>query len=404
MAHRRRLQAYLAVLATVSALRGSSGEPGAGASEAVAAWLASHVKTLTRPVSTYHYAMRTRIGLPAEGPVPTGFDPSVYLGIKIPRYWDLSLQPHPFSTASGLYVSTDPVIARGFGGSGDVWAMIEVVLQSGFRFVDVRIAGDRLADGEKLPPPIRRVLSAGGCEVQFAQTLVIAQESRNCREIAVHVMRQLHVDGILYNFPAKRLNPCPARPEGAFIVVDSAGVRLDTARVFVAESRAPGRESVHDMFVRAREAGSHLPLPWPDLHGEIDGPQTSAWMKDHIFGCGGYAEDQFLAPDSAPSAESLYRSAKALRDAGNLAASLEAYRAVLAADPILPPHSTTSRGFAQPVPTQPSAIPPKPSCSPHIWSTSHTINFAALPVASTPSCTRFTHLIPSPPLSRPTAS
>src|SRR5579872_184938 len=324
--------AALGILLAAHMTRASGGEAPDALSEAVAAWLKPRVKLLSRELDVYHYAMRTRIGLPGHGPPPGDFDPTPYLQMKVPRYWDLSLEVHPFSTASGLYVASDPVIARAFGGSGDVWAMIELVLKPGFRFVDVRGAEGAAADEARLPAALRSPLAAAGCDVQFAQTLLVAQEVRECRALAVKVLRSLQVDGILYEFPSKNFEPCRERPPGGFIVVSPDGYVASRTRVFVTESESSERLRIQDLFARAHEAGSRLTPPWPGLPSAPQA-QMVPWIRQNIFGCGNYPEDRVYHGEKADSAAALYGAAAALAKSDRIGDAVEAYRAVLNIDP-----------------------------------------------------------------------
>ena len=163
--------------------------------------------------------MRERIGLSAAGPAPVGFAPRQYVDMKIGRYWDLNIPAQEGATASGFYVATDPVISRAFGGTGNVWSMIEVVLGKGFRFVDVRRWPDKRAESQKFPPELQAVLRQAGCGVRFPVTLLITLESQSCRQIAVRVANILHADGILQDFPAKSMEPCPDRVQGGLRIV-----------------------------------------------------------------------------------------------------------------------------------------------------------------------------------------
>jgi hypothetical protein len=261
----------------------------------VARALGSRVQALARPVHTYHYLVRHRLGLPAEGyvaPDHPGVDP--YLRMKVARYWDLSLPTRPYATASGLYLATDPVISRAFGGVGDVWAMIQVPLAAGFRYVDVRrSAGGRAGQG-MLPPAVRRDLAGRGCEVEYADTLLIALESSACRSEAVRVLQQLGVQGILYDFQRRRFSGCEQRPQGGFIVLDAGA--LGPAKLFVKDSAldaaSEDRAVIREIFRRAREAGSRRVPPWPEMGGAPPRADVDRWMATHLFGCGPYPEDR----------------------------------------------------------------------------------------------------------------
>lgn len=263
---------------------------------AIVEHLASSVHALSRPVYTYHYAMRTRMGLGAAGYVPPDTDRAwQYVTMKIGRYWDLSLPTHPNATVSGLYVGTDPVISRAFGGVADVWGMVQLVLDSGFRFIDVRRGLDAGQRGDKLPQAIRDALTATGCNAPYADVLLTFLESDACRAVAVEVMKHLRVDGILYSFQRYAFPECPDRADGGFIVVNAAAARPELARIFVTDTADDAatidRLRVRELFVRARRAGSRRLPPWPNLANDAPPPDVDRWMREHLFGCGAHVED-----------------------------------------------------------------------------------------------------------------
>lgn len=297
-----------------------------------------YVKALTRDVYTYHYVTRDRLGLPREGPARVD-DPRLpgYVRAKVDRYWDLSLPTHPDAMVSGLYVGTDPVATRAYGGTGAIWALVQVVLKSGFRFVDVRNEGWRVQHPvrRRLPADLSAQLEALGCATDSPSWLLTALESASCREQAVRILRELDVDGILYNFPNVPFTSCPARPDGAFIVVRPGTVRFDRLALFTRwtsgeDAGVPERLMIQDLFRRAREAGSRRFPLWPELPAArpeaVDG-----WMREHLFGCGDYPEDRL--PVEASTADGDFRTARMLAEDGDLTRAIVFYRRVLQRDP-----------------------------------------------------------------------
>jgi hypothetical protein len=299
---RRHGSILLACLALLGA-----GHAGAGELPAVTDALRATVKSLSRPTFTYHYAIRHRLQLPEGYVAPDIAAQRSYLLMKVGRYWDLGLPVNPYATASGLYVGTDPIIPRAFGGVGDVWSMIELVLPVGFRYVDVRRRDDRPAAEQKFAPEVVAQLARAGCDAEYPETLVIGLESAPCREIAVRALRALDVDGILYRFQRTRFRACGERPEGGFIVLKPASIAVDT-RLFTAESAPDAaladRLRIRELFRLAREAGSRREIPWPDLPGGPARDEVVAWMHTHLFGCGDYPEDRL------PEASALKSSAR----------------------------------------------------------------------------------------------
>jgi tetratricopeptide (TPR) repeat protein len=264
----------------------------------IAPLLRPYVKTLSRPIHTYHYATRQRMGLP-EGPVAPD-DPVLrtYLQQKFTRYWDLSLEPAEGSMVSGLYMAFDPVASRAYGGVGDGWGLVQIPLGKGFSVVDVRLWGDERDKAKRLPADVQEKLRQRGCNAQTAATLLTMMESRACREIAVRTMTELDVDGILYTFPVANYTNCPERPNGALILFRPEAVDLPHVRVFTHESPADAmigeRRTIRDLFERAQQAGSVRTPPWPELASIPVPAAMEPWMKEHLFGCGTYLEDRII--------------------------------------------------------------------------------------------------------------
>jgi hypothetical protein len=272
----------------------------------VAGVLRPYVKTLSRPLYTWTYNPRQKIGLAAEGAVEPD-DPALgrYLQSRFARFWDLALEVHPYSMASGLYVAADPVASRAFGGVGDHnWSLAQVVLDRGFRFVDVRTYGDERDATLRFPPETAAALAAAGCDARLPGPLLTMLESSACRAIAVRTLADLDVDGILYDFRSAPLAGCGSRPPGAFILVRAEAVELTRAQVFTAQAPADGaavedRLRIRDLFVRAHQAGSLRTPPWPELEGVPPPADMEAWMRESLLGCGGHAEDALPDPRGA---------------------------------------------------------------------------------------------------------
>ena len=276
-----------------------------------------YVKTLTRPVYVWHYAMRGRLGVTPAGYIPPdAAELESYLDGRFGRYWDLSLTPHEDATVSGLYVAADPVASRAWGGVGNGWAMVQLVLPRGFRFVDVRpprVGGQPAG----FAPDVVARLTAAGCDAASPAELLTMLESIACRHAAVRTMVDLDVDGILYDWLSRQLAGCPDRPQGAFLLVREEAVDLLQARLFVHETAPPAgpdeaaadRRRVQALFVVAQQAGATRPAIWPDLPAEPAPEELRSWMAEHLFGCGGHAEDAL--PEAAADAVAQGRAAVA---------------------------------------------------------------------------------------------
>ncbi len=277
---------------------------GGQAASPVAAALQLRLRVLSRPVYTFHYAPRARIGLPPSGYAAPD-DPLLpaFLRGKVERYWDLSQPTAAGAAASGLWAGIDPVAGRHFGGVGDGWALAQITLPAGFRFLEVR-EGSAGHPDPGFPPEARRALAEAGCAVGHPAALLMQAESPACRHIAVRVLRELGVEGLLGSFPCTRFATCGQRSEGVFVLLDPASVAPDRVRLLTRDLRtgdaaADDRLRIQDLFARAREVGSERPLPWPELAAAPPPAGMEAWMREHLLGCGDWAEDGLFTAPSA---------------------------------------------------------------------------------------------------------
>jgi hypothetical protein len=260
-----------------------------------ATWLRPYVKSLSRAIDVYHYGYRPLMGISAEGPVQVDAAfREAYLQKRLSRFWDPDLATRPYSMASGLFASIDPVIGRTFGGIGDAWAMFALTFKKGFRFIDVRGSSD--GQPERFSEPMRAHLTAAGCSADSVAVLLTGVESPACREIALKTVRALNLDAILYSYQGFEFEGCARRSTGAFIVLRTSAIERS---VMLTNDAPPPKEAspdhlvVRDLYARARKVGSMQPIPWPVLEGQTPPPDMQKWMQEHLFGCGNHAEDRF---------------------------------------------------------------------------------------------------------------
>lgn len=263
------------------------------------------VRTLSREIHVYHYTARTRVGLPASGYVaPDDAALVPFLRQKIERFWDPEAPIRRLEgrrgihLASGLYAGPDPVRSRGFGGAGDSWVGVRIALQPGFRHVDVR--------GWSWSPAARQQALDAGCEAETPHYLLLTAESAGCRALALELLRELGVDGIVYGFARVAFPVCDEPADASFVLLDPLRISQGTAALFTAvagsDALAAERSRIQEMFDRARAAGeSRRPAPWPDLAARPAEAEMTAWMRRHLFGCGPSAEDLFAEDRPTPS-------------------------------------------------------------------------------------------------------
>ena len=320
MAARRRAAALLLLLPLPGLLAAAAPDAAGRAPVSAADALRPLVRVLSRSVYVWHYVSRARAGVPA-GYVPPdwpGIDP--FLRGKLSRFWDPSLPVAPSATVSGLYAGIDPVAGRHFAGVGEGWAVVQIELPAGLRFLDVRPPAGAPAP---LPRATRARLAVAGCAAELPESLVVAMDSAPCREIAVASLGELGAGAILADFPRFAFRECAARPTGVFVLLDPALLAPGRVRLLTRESAADAAQAdrlrIRALFARARAAGSLRPLPWPELADQAPPPDLDAWMREHLLGCGGFAEDR-------PGEASAVHSQGRRRSAAEVAATLPPVR------------------------------------------------------------------------------
>lgn len=330
----------------VALLLAAGAGPAAG-TPGLESWLGERVRTLERPVHLYHYTTRARLGLEDGYIAPRDPRLTPYLQGKVERFWSPDAPISAGATVGGLYAATDPVAGRAFGGAGDGWALVEMVLEQGFRYLDVRDgswSGARQRD-RALPVVLTRELEGLGCEAAYPAELLLMLESRSCRQIALQVLRALGVDGLLYSFHRFDYPACGGRDEGAFVILRDDRLRLDASRLFTSvlpaadDAAAAERQRIQTLFARARQAGSTRALPWTSLEPLPAAGPFVDWMRSSLFGCGPEhpAAAQLAAsrpqPAAPADAEAALEEARALVAAGDLRRAIDAYEGILEQQP-----------------------------------------------------------------------
>jgi tetratricopeptide (TPR) repeat protein len=323
--------------------------PAAAAPSPIVEELRQQIRHLSRPVFAYHYTTTTRLGGQDRAVVDRSVVRS-YLARRIVRFWDLGVPTEPFEMAPGLYLAIDPVISRVFGGRSDSWALFEVVLPRGLRFLDARVSADP-ARVPRFSGRAREWLVSRGCDTDQPDYLLTTLESAACRRIAVETLVELNVDALLFDYSRIAYESCPGRPEGGFVVIRPQAIDPSEARLFTsvppadAASVAAARR-INQAFAEARRSGSIRLPPWPTLETSEPLAPFASWARDRLFGCGDHPEDPPTAARGADMVEqwrTLARSSSDARTHFNLAESLarlgrtaeavSAYRKALALDP-----------------------------------------------------------------------
>jgi hypothetical protein len=195
---------------------------------------------------------------------------------------------------NGLYVSTDPVATREYG--GDSWALVRYTLPKGFRFLDIR-ASDR-----QVPLSTRSLdrLRAKGCQAPSFNRLLASDAGPLCRKIVADTLKVVQADAVLYWYAVVDFDQCPKRPGSAFLIVDGTRFMPEGAVVFTEESSGVDRLMIQTMFRDTRHPNAGL-LPWPKLEGRKPEREYAAYVESSVFGCGAAEEDRYPDPETAAS-------------------------------------------------------------------------------------------------------
>lgn len=158
------------------------------------------------------------------------------------HYWDRSQDrrdAHPKEQDDdyirGLYLAQEPAASRGFTGTGLGFLLYRIEFPASMKYIDVSDASHSAVSEQA-----KQYLQSVGCQVSFYQELLWKYHGKACRDVAIGLLKALHVDAIKYDYTAGsggRLRDCtPATWGKAFIVIDPAAISSNGTRVFTSDS------------------------------------------------------------------------------------------------------------------------------------------------------------------------
>lgn len=216
-------------------------------------------KTLGREVTVYHWVERGLVSkefagsiLPAVGFVNVRAPALIEavernLETRMERFWDLSVpvsgraEDGGAMAPNGLYVATEPIISRSYGGRN--WLLVELRLPAGTRFIDGRYRHGAL--GTHLVEALesrgcRNPLPVQGRDTVFAARNLLKADTHqvSCRRSLNEIAAATGSSALLYIFKREPVPACRAVFEwnAAFVLVDSAGVEVGSAQPFIPET------------------------------------------------------------------------------------------------------------------------------------------------------------------------
>lgn len=213
------------------------------------------VKTLSRPIETYHYVARETL---EAQPSNEG-----YVQQLIKYFWNREQRPSALGDlVSAFYVATDPVVSKHLGGENP--ALFAVTLPEKMTFLDVRTHAWSNAAKNRL--------ARLGCLSSLARALFLAPGNKiACRNLSLIFLEDLGVSAVAYHYAAVQFKNCPGRNynnAAAFFIVKQS---YSNAELFLSPQEYPAR--IRGMIEREEK--------W-----------VEPWMEDRLFGCGNYAEDR----------------------------------------------------------------------------------------------------------------
>lgn len=274
------------------------------------------VKTLSRPVMTYHWTHRSDVQVPLRGAVADS-DP------RFPQYLDRRFKTYfrpdprnPSMLGTGLYLSSDPVATRSYGGRN--WVLYGLEFKVGARYLDTM--GDN-----GLPANVVASLSAFGCFASSFSEIWSLDSTPACEaiRIALGTSPTLKISALRYGYRSTAFAECLPRTSGgygeAFVAWNGGGFDMAHSKALIEETplNGPAKSFMRQVQAMADEgiqsyralyaanpiaaialAGTRnyevsLTL-YPTIHGQVPMSELQGWMRQSIISCGDYAEDRDL--------------------------------------------------------------------------------------------------------------
>ena len=284
----------------------------------IGTYLKSQIRTSVRPLTTFHYFKTpTEIGITSEQ-IAEGTNRDILLRHSLGRVaytWEtiekndgtrevLRGNGERSKVLRGLFVALEPVSSAEYGGENPNWAMLEIQLPAGFRYLE--LGAQQSAEGASikeflLPPELKLALGESNCPVVNFSTLLLVPSTWECTRIWNAVVRDLNVDAILYPFPTYFGRACPLMPNSALFFVGEQALRGSVLRSFNAESdrnpesrtaykRVMGLFAIADATSESKERLIRS-RRWPD-HTPLSPALASLWSKQNLFSCDEAATEQ----------------------------------------------------------------------------------------------------------------
>ena len=195
----------------------------------------------------------------------------------------------------GFYTSFDPMQSAEYGGKFSDWLLLEIRLQTSFRYLELGVSQNKDALGleAQLSNSTIKALKAAGCDEKSSALLFISPKNAACAKIVAMTLKTLSVQGLLYPFGSSFTSVCPEQAFAALIIIDSAAIgtaqitavtsailqntpNSNDSRLFAALMELGDKNSPNYQIGIQRKSGVN-PLP-------LDAAKS--WVESNLFGCG----------------------------------------------------------------------------------------------------------------------
>lgn len=244
--------------------------------------------------NAYHWVQRKEIGTKKYG---FGVNETGKLDENDPKLKDHVQDWSSYyfeSLKNGLYLGTDPVYYRSFGGEN--FLLYRLKLPKGIRYLDVY----GKCNGKKFPKEIIEQLASRGCKVEASDEIEEmfrgegfgAKQTPECAQIVFNTMKELKVDAIRYEKGASNFTGCEkVRERFAIFMVNASKIPRENIAYFYKEMNDPALRSeqiqIEKMFldekpVEGRSTFEKRPFPELDEQARKAPPIL---LKSDIRGC-----------------------------------------------------------------------------------------------------------------------
>jgi len=267
----------------------------------------SSVVTLTKPGFVYNWSQAYEFAEFTDA-----------LGIvrqAISRFWNaFGRKDNKNFYGIGLYAALDPVASVDYGGKGDEWLLIEMMLPRGFRMLDLSSRGQHIS----LSPEAEKILRQFNCHTDRVPIAFFDMGGKalspECASMVRKVFEtELKIDGFVYGFFRSSFENCSSDHifDRAFVIINPNAVSTESVRLYNSRSTKDleNRIRIQTLFFKQKDymqamigpasrfitkeeaetATAMGHLLWKDLEGKekTDTATITHWLKDMIFGCSG---------------------------------------------------------------------------------------------------------------------